>query len=350
MGDTNPTNPLAFSARFPLLRSPAVAGATLAIISTALWAVLEGWASLLGAGSASALTDGVFVMLLMLQAGYYLAVAPLLRRAALRCIDDLQPLLLGDSGDLDSMVQRFSSAKLPYLRWTLPLGALITVVLQEIQLQRFSNWIASPSLALGELVTVLAAWLTWGLGLSAATLMITDAAAIRHLGRNAVTIDLMRLERLTAFSRYGLQLSGAVVGLMALWAVSLVLIDAFVGVSWGQTTGYVGLLMVAIYLCLAIAAFVYPQLGVRHHIRHQKERVCHQLTDLLPSSDQAVLAAGSDPERLAALLSSRNQIQAIPEWPAGQHTRVRLVAYLLVPLLSWSAAALVEEAVSRLIG
>ena len=59
--------------------------------------------------------------------------------------------------------------------------------------------------------------------------------------------------------------------------------------------------------------------------------------------------AQSDPQRLAALLSARADIQAVSEWPAGQLTRFRLALYLLVPLLSWSAAALVEELISRLL-
>ena len=109
--------------------------------------------------------------------------------------------------------------------------------------------------------------------------------------------------------------------------------------------------MALIYVCLSVAVFIYPQLGVRQRIRQEKVRVYLGLTGMLPNSTQAIVQSASNPERLSALLSSRAQVQALPEWPtgAGQHARLRLSAFMVIPLLSWVAAALVERLISWLL-
>ncbi|MDX1734593.1 MAG: hypothetical protein R3228_09500 [Halioglobus sp.] len=331
-------------------RSPAIVGASVALLGFAFWFALEKIAATQGAASRTAVIDGVFVVLLFLQMGYFISVVPLIRQAGQRCLADLRPMLDGADGQLQAVAEQFARQRIPFVHWAWLAGAVLAGVLQEAQFSRFSTWLTSPGPALGELWTVLAALGAWSLGLSAASVLISDAAAIRRLGHDHVAVDLMRVDQLTAFSRYGLQLTGAVVGLMTLWAVSLVLINAFVGVAWSAKSVYVGLLMVLAYVCLSIAAFVFPQLGVRRRIRDKKDAVCDEITSLLPGSGEIMPRTKANPERMAALLSSRNEIRAIPEWPAGQHTRIRLTLYLLVPLLSWSAAALVEEVVSWLLG
>ena len=332
-----------------ILRSPMVSAVLLALLGTAIWFALESAAASLGNASATAQVDGIFVMLLSLQLGYYITIVPRLRQHGRHCLDEIAPLLALTPDLRRAFNERFSSHRLPWLAWTLPAGAVITFVLQELQFSRFSLWMDSPDLALGEWWTVLTAWLTWGFGLSAATLMVSDANTVRKMGKEFINVDLLRIDKLAAFSRYGLHLAGATVGLMTLWAVSLVLISTFVGVTWGESSHLVGTLMVAGYISLSCAAFVFPQMGVREHIHSKKDRLSEELTQLLPAADSAGSLAGHNPERVAAILSTRSQIQAIPEWPAGQHTRLRLAVYLLVPLLSWSAAALVEEVVSRLL-
>ena len=332
-----------------IARSPVLAGISFAGICWVLWLLLERLAAQLDAASLQPTLDGVFVVLLSVQVGYFLSVVPLLRRAGQQCVEKLRPLLSDSDNALNELIDRFAIARPQVLPLAVVAGAIITITAQEAQFSRFSTWLGQPDAALGELFTVLLAWLTWSLGLSAVVVVIGDAAAMRRLGLKYVTVDLLRVEQLSAFSRYGLHLSGAVIGLMVLWSVSLVLVTSLVGSTMTERTGYVGLVMVITYICLSITVFIFPQLGIRERVRAEKARVSEQLTSLLPASHQTAELAQSDPQRLAALLSTRADIQAVSEWPTGQLTRLRLALYLLVPLLSWSAAALVEELISRLL-
>ena len=330
--------------------SPVLSGISFAAIGILVWMLLEQSAAQLGAASPQATLDGVFVVLLAVQVGYFVSVVPLLRRAGRRCLKQLRPLLHRSDPALGTLTDRFFASRPLVLPRALVVGGVLTLTLQEAQFNRFSAWLAQPDFALGELFVVLLAWTTWSVGLTAVGVVITDAAAMRRVGLKHVSIDLLRMEQLAVFSRYGLHLAGAVIGLMVLWSVSLVMVTSLVGNTLTERSGYVGLLMVITYICLSITVFVFPQLGVRERVRAEKAQLGEQLTSLLPTSRQAVELARSDPQRLAALLSARADIQAVSEWPTGQLTRLRLAFYLLVPLLSWSAAALVEELISRLLG
>ncbi|MEZ5570769.1 MAG: hypothetical protein R3E64_02000 [Halioglobus sp.] len=329
--------------------SPALAGISFAIVGSVIWFLLEQGAIFLGAGSQQLPLDGMLVLLLSMQLGYFVAALPLLRAAGQRCIAELRPLLDYSDPAVVTLIKRFDTSRPPVLRITFIVGACLTVFLQELQFARFSQWLAQPDFALGEIWTVLTAWATWSLGLAATIVVVTDAAAMRHLGRDHVSVDLMRIEQLTGFSRYGLQLATTVIGLMALWAVSLVLISPFVGPDLAEKSRSIGLFLVLVYVTLAITVFSFPQLGIRERIRTEKARICNELTNLLPSSRDIVEQVDANPSLLAGPLTARAMIQDVPEWPAGQLTQLRLAFYLLVPLLSWSAAALVEEIISRML-
>ena len=328
-------------------RSPAFLGITVAVLGSLIWVSLEYLASTLGASSPQPNFDGIFVTLLLVQTCYYIIAVPRIRRAGRVCLAELDPLLEASDAKLTGLTSCFYDKRLSGLIWAFAAGGLITVLLQEAQFKRFSLWLADPDLALGEMWAVLCALVTWTIGLSSASLLIKHSQAMRRLGRDYIDVDLLRLEQLSAFSRYGLKLAGLVIGLIAVWAVSLVLITSLLGNRWDETSNIVGIIMGFSYICLSITVFVIPQLGIRKRIHDEKCRACIELTRLLPHSTQVIEQADNNPERLAALLSSRAQIQALSEWPAGQHTRLRLTAYLLIPLLSWGAAAFLEEALSR---
>lgn len=331
-------------------RSPVILGISLAVLGSLTWFILERWATALGAGSPQPGFDGVFVALLLVQVCYYIIAVPRIRRAGQTCLEELSPLLDQSNPQVSAITSGFYDKRLPGVAWAFIVGGCITVLLQEAQFQRFSLWLDAPDLALGEIWTVITAWFTWTLGLASAALLVRHAAGMKQLGRHWIDVDLMRIGQLAAFSRYGLQLAGLVIGLIAIWAASIVLVTSMQGNQWNETSGYVGSLMASSYIALSVIVFVYPQLGIRQRIREEKGRVYSELTQMLPHSTHAVAQADSNPERLAALLSSRTQIQALPEWPAGQHMRLQLGAYMMMPLMSWTAAAFVEQIVTWLIG
>lgn len=330
--------------------APVLAGATLAVLGVTGWLALESLAERWGAGSPRSRFDGVIVAVLSLQAGYFLAVQPLVRRVGRGCLEDLRPFLQSSEEEFAKLAGAFWDRTRPEWKIAVVAGAVATLVFQEAQFGRFSRLLTAPAPALGELWAALVAWAAWSLGLAGAGAFVGGAGFFRRLGREAVSVDLLRTDQLAPFSRFGLRLASAVVGVMTLWAASLVAVFTVVDTQVSSMSWATGAAVAMLYVGLALVAFVIPQLGIRARIRKEKESVSNRLAALLPTFHQTVDEAGRSPERLAALLSVRARVHSTPEWPSGEHTRVRLAIYLLVPLLSWSAAALVEELISRLVG
>ena len=328
---------------------PLVASVVFAGVGWLAWFGLEQVAAHLGAPSPQPTLDSVYVVLLMVQTGYFVTIMPVLREAGRRCIEELQPLLDGEDASLQAMVARFSSPGGAVPAWAWLGGIAIGITLQEIQFQRLSAWFAAPAPALGEFWTVLAACSTWSAGMAAATMVVGDALAMKRLGHKHVKVDLLRIDQTAAFSRYGVRLAGAIIGLAVAWAACLVLISSLIGNPFTESSNQVGLLLVGIYLVVTIAVFVFPQLGVRARIRDEKLRLHLQLSESLADMGGARALLEDDARHATSVLANRTYIESLPEWPARQHTPLRLTLFLLLPLLSWSAAALVEEFISRLI-
>lgn len=325
---------------------PVTAALLCAAAGNLAWLLLESAATRLGGAAAAPATDGLYVTLLFLQLGYFGAAAPLVHRAGMQCLEGVAQQLDAGATQLPAIRERFAPGRGSGLRRALLPALVLTVALQEVQFARFTDWWASPDWALGELWTVLASWGTWSTALWLIARVIADVTALRRLGEHCVVIDLMRIEPLVAFSRYGLQLTSLVVGIIALWAISAVVLSAVLTPGGTDTSGQIVLFMLVIYLGITLAAFVYPQLGIRRNMRRQKQRVAEQITGQLPVAQHGALDTDTA-DQLAALLAVRTHIQSLPDWPIGQHTRIRLALYLFIPLLSWVAAALVEELVSR---
>ncbi len=325
---------------------PALSGISFAAGGVLVWLLLEKSADALGAPSSQPRTDGLFVALLFLQIGYFVASVPFLSRAGRQCLESLAGQLREDTPGLRDIRARFGEGRISGLRWAALPGLLLAAASQEIQFARLSSFIDAPRWALGELWTVLAAWVTWSLAFWLIVRVLLDVNAIRRLGRDYVVIDLIRIQPLVAFSRYGLQLAGLIVGIIALWAISAVVLAAFLSPGGPATSNEIVILMFVIYLALTMGAFTYPQLGIRENMSAHKHLAAEQITRQLPHVHEEFPPQQGNAEQLAALLAVRSHIQTLPDWPIGQHTRIRLALYLFIPLLSWVAAAVVEELLS----
>lgn len=95
-------------------------------------------------------------------------------------------------------------------------------------------------------------------------------------------------------------------------------------------------------------ALLLPCLGVHRAIRREKSRVLEQIDQRIREHGNLLAAAVSDAgERLpeaAGLLTLRERIAAVPEWPFDHLTRVRFAGLIALPPASWVAAAAIENA------
>lgn len=153
-------------------------------------------------------------------------------------------------------------------------------------------------------------------------------------------IDLLRLDSVQMFGRLGVQSAfvwvvGTSIGMLLFFGRGLTLpVLPVMGVT----------------LCVAVAALVMPVRGLSERIREAKRAELAKVTAGLEKARDAALA-GTQTERgqLADLLAYRSYIETIRESPIDPSTLLRFGAYLLIPLGSWSASAVVERIVDSIL-
>ncbi len=199
-----------------------------------------------------------------------------------------------------------------------------------------ASW--SPEVAwhriLGPIAAVLAMFLLYA--------VVSVSARMSRISAGLSTVDLLDLRALQPFTRQGLTNALLVLGWVTISGLMVVTESGF---------GLLGLLLGLATLFIAGAALLLPLRGVHSRVRQAKEdelawldgRILVQRKSLRNGSIEQ--ASGN----LADLLTYRDLVRDVPDWPIGTSSYARFVLYLLIPVLSWAAAALVERLVNALI-
>jgi hypothetical protein len=187
---------------------------------------------------------------------------------------------------------------------------------------------------LGPITAVLATFLMYA--------VVSVSARMSRISAGLSSVDLLRLRTLQPFTRQGLTNALLVLGWVTIGGLMVVTESGF---------GMLGLLLAAATLCIAGAAFLLPLRGVHARIQQAKANELEWLdTRILerrgPLKDGSTVA---EPGSLADLVAYRDLVREAPEWPIGTSSYSRFALYLLIPVLSWAAAALVERLVNALI-
>ena len=95
-------------------------------------------------------------------------------------------------------------------------------------------------------------------------------------------------------------------------------------------------------LLLLVAAVYLPLSGARLAIRDAKRVELTRIAAKVGHHGE-VLDAQDGPERASGLMTYRERIERVSEWPFSVGTAPRTILYVALPFLSWIAAALVER-------
>ena len=155
------------------------------------------------------------------------------------------------------------------------------------------------------------------------------------------SIDLFDLAPLAPFTRQGLRNA-----LLAIGFVAIAGLMALTETGFGVLAASLG----AVIFIAAGLAMLLPLRGVHGRIvREKREEIATidtRLSALRTRLRRPVAETGKAGE-FADLAAYRELVGAVPEWPISRSSFVRLTLYLLIPVVSWSLAALVEDLVGR---
>ncbi len=165
--------------------------------------------------------------------------------------------------------------------------------------------------------------------------MILNAAVFSRLGRLAQP-DLLRASRQAPFGSAAIRPSLFVIGILSAYPL----------LSFGRG----GTLDTAIWLGFAVSVVALfgilslPLSGIRRRIADRRQEILLDLDGRLEAINSADLGAVSAEtlRDIDTILDMRERVEQAPAWPMDLAGVRRVLLYIILPPLTWAAAALVE--------
>jgi len=165
---------------------------------------------------------------------------------------------------------------------------------------------------------------------------------VRRLHAQATNVNLLKLEPAHAFSALT---SRTGIGIIFVQIFSLPLdsnpFETPLDISLSIMTSL-----------LAIAVFVLPIIGIRHHLEEEKNRFLNETNDLLLAASDRLhkLVRGDDyqeiegtKDAMEALIRERELIGKVSTWPWDLNTLRGFTSALLLPIILWLVTRLLEK-------
>lgn len=159
---------------------------------------------------------------------------------------------------------------------------------------------------------------------------------ILSLTKKGFAIDLLDLSPLDSFGRLGLATAGKVAFGCAI-AVPLML-DSDATLVTGS--------IVAVMILIGLAVLVLPTRTVRVAVRAEKEKVLADVNERIRHEYQQ----NKGDYDIAGLIAYREMVRGVHEWPLSIPMLLRFLGVGVVPILSWFAAAFIDQIVDRFVG
>jgi len=274
----------------------------------------------------------------------YLPTATLyVLRGAWRTADELRPLLRLDDASVREQVDAIGTQPVAAFRWAGWVGVIVSMMIPlivDLPRGEFPYGLGQPIETIWHrIATPIVGWWAGRLGY----LILLESRRLSSLARGLRGIDLFDLDPLLPFARQGLTHALLLIGFVSIFAVM-----SFFEVGLGPAAG----LLTLMTLPAAIFGMLLPVRGVHHVIRAEKQKRlagCRERLGVLQADADSGLDAGMARE-LADMLTIRSHLEGVREWPFDVSVTARLAIYLVIPLLSWAGAAVVERAVNAFLG
>lgn len=171
--------------------------------------------------------------------------------------------------------------------------------------------------------------------------IVVVSRRMSNLALDLKSIDLFDLEPLLPFTQQGLVNALLLMGGVAIAGLMVLTESGF---------GLLGLLVGTATFTVAGLAAALPMRGVHRRIT-QAKAVELEWVEAKLREQRTVLKAGSDRTSgdLSDLAAYRDLVRGVRDWPISTSSYVRFALYLLIPVVSWAAAAIVERVVDALL-
>ena len=192
-------------------------------------------------------------------------------------------------------------------------------------------------------MSTLGAILVWVIMTTVIDMLIQQALLFARLGAKSVRVNLFNTRQLLPFARVSIGSSLAIIGALALFPL-LSIEGAFEPVE--SLPG-----AIATFFPL-VALFIIPVWPLHRRMADMKQQQLDRANESIDICLQDGHAGELDPatlDKLAPLLAYKREIAGVPTWPFDIGNMTRLSLYLIIPPLTWVAAALIENLVDAVL-
>jgi hypothetical protein len=251
---------------------------------------------------------------------------------------DIAPYLIATPAQLDAWQEQIEHRSTRWVVVVVSIGVCAWIA-------HTSLMYVTPNSSAGIQTT--AAWFTimaapglvWILMTTAIVALLNNARLFGRLARH-VRIDLLDTRPLTAFARVAVSSTLAIVGAQA--AFPIMLLDPRVALAASGP----GLIVTTFAMA---ELFVLPIWPVHRAIAAAKRAELVRINAAIATITSDTPLAQDRLQALQPYLTYRREIVAVHEWPFDTGVTTRLAFYLIIPPLTWVAAALIDVAVERLL-
>jgi hypothetical protein len=260
-------------------------------------------------------------------------------------VDELRPYFTGSDADhADVMRSIRQQPRLP-MQVVGIFGLVLGIVIPEVFTGRFSRLFISADWNLVDLWMTAYALLYWWILSRLFAVTVFHLVLLRRVGSSRIEVRLFDRGPGRPFARVALR------WVVMVLAIPFVIVG--IGLAWGAAIPAVAGTVFLANVVLMVAALLLPASGLRRRIRAVKRAEIVRVEKAIAGNPEALagsmIAADAGRLRLVDLLAYRRELMAVREWPYDSPALTRFVILLLLPVVSWILAALVERLVDALL-
>lgn len=275
---------------------------------------------------------------------YAIVAGTFVTRRALVILADLTPHLTCDATERLEAQQWIAGGNRRYLTLVAVIstsaGVLHSIVLSDLSPGIVLGLFGDPADAAQTIGTIM----SWVVISHLISQFISIAQTFARLGTHHLDIDLLRPEHLAPFSKIALLPALGLIGLQTMYPL------LSLGGQFKAEAVVPGFLLGLGSLCYLLIA---PNLGLRRNVIQAKRSAIATINQQIGQWQDTNSAVTNTPQALAALqsmLQHREYLHAVPEWPLSLASLLRWAFYVVIPPLTWAAAALMEIAIDQYVG
>lgn len=256
---------------------------------------------------------------------------------------ELRPLLHLDEQAFQQAQAQLDSSSVLRTALTLATGAFFGLIHMSLVRGSVFTVIEDIFSSVERVMSTAGAMLVWMIMTVVISSLIQQARLFARLGNKHVTISLLNTRKLLPFARVSIYSTLAIIGAVALFPL--------IGFESGMKQ--VEILPGAIATVgPMVAIFIFPIWPIHRRLRTMKEQEMTLINDRIEACAEEGDGADSQAQllqKLTPLLAYRREIAQVSTWPFDFGNIARLVLYMVIPPLTWVAAALMENLVDSLL-